>query len=251
MLKVEGLYKSYISGNNVYEVLKDISFEVKKSEFIGVMGPSGSGKTTLLNCISCFIPFEQGKIYLKNEDISSMGEEQLAEVRNEKLGFVFQDFMLLDGLSVFENICLPQIIANKPIKAMEIKAKNLCDLFGINNIADKYPAEISGGEKQRTAVARALINDPLIILADEPTGNLDSRSCRSVIHAFLRAKNDLGATVFMVTHDSFAASFCDRVIVLRDGAIYDEISRSSNREAFMDQLLATVKRLGGELENHE
>ncbi|MDO4542591.1 MAG: ABC transporter ATP-binding protein [Bacillota bacterium] len=251
MLKVEHLHKSYITGANVYEVLKDISLEVTKGEFVGVMGPSGSGKTTLLNCISCFIPFDKGQIFLGGDDISSMNDEQLAEVRNEKLGFVFQDYMLLDGLSVFENICLPQIIANKPPKIMEAKAGNLCEIFGIQHIASKYPAEISGGEKQRTAVARALINDPLIILADEPTGNLDSRSCRSVIDAFLRAKEELKATVFMVTHDSFAASFCDRVIVLNDGAVYDEIIKSQSRLNFMDKLLDTVKRLGGESNGDE
>lgn len=251
MLKVEHLHKSYVTGSNVYEVLKDISFQVEKGEFIGVMGPSGSGKTTLLNCISCFIPFEQGDIYLKDENIGAMNEEQLAVVRNERLGFVFQDYMLLDGLSVLENICLPQIIANKPVKPMETKAQSLCRIFGIDAIAHKYPAEISGGEKQRTAVARALINDPLVILADEPTGNLDSRSCRSVIDAFLRAKNELNATVFMVTHDSFAASFCDRVIVLKDGAIYDELTRTTTRVAFMDKLLDTVKRLGGDADADE
>lgn len=251
MLKIEHLYKSYITGSNVYEVLKDISLEVKKGEFIGVMGPSGSGKTTLLNCISCFIPFEKGKIYLGGENIGAMNEDELAVVRNEKLGFVFQDYMLLDGLSVFENICLPQIIANKSVKPMETKAENLCQIFGIDPIAQKYPAEISGGEKQRTAVARALINDPLIILADEPTGNLDSRSCRSVIEAFIRAKDELGATVFMVTHDSFAASFCDRVIVLRDGTVYNELTRTTTRTAFMDELLATVKQLGGDTDADE
>ncbi len=154
--------------------------------------------------------------------------------------------MLLDGLTVFENICLPQIIARRPVVQMEEKASNLCRLFGIERIMEKYPAEISGGEKQRTAVARALMNSPHVILADEPTGNLDSRSCRAVIEAFLRAKEEMGATIFMVTHDSFAASFCDRVIVLKDGRVYGELMRKGGRRAFMDQLLDTVRTLGGD-----
>jgi len=249
MLKVNKLYKSYESANATYEVLKDVSLEVKKGEFVAVMGPSGSGKTTLLNCISCFIPFEQGEILLNGENIAGLSEEQLAEVRNEKLGFVFQDYMLLDGLSVFENICLPQIIGDKQVDIMEARAKKLCDTFGISHIMNKYPAEISGGEKQRTAVARALINDPYVILADEPTGNLDSKSSRAVIDSFTQAQKELSATVFMVTHDSFAASFCDRVIVLRDGKVYTELTRSGTRIEFMDKLLDTLKVLGGD--NHD
>lgn len=251
MLKVEHLSKSYQTGAQVYPVLKDISLEVKKGEFVAVMGPSGSGKTTLLNCISCFVPHEKGSILLGGEELSGLSEEKLSKVRNKKLGFVFQDFMLLDGLSVFENICLPQIIAEKPIPQMEAKAGNLCKLFGIEQIQEKYPAEISGGEKQRTAVARALMNQPYVILADEPTGNLDSKSCRAVIDAFLQAKREMEATVFMVTHDSYAASFCDRVIVLKDGSIYGELVRTGSRRDFMDELLGTIRELGGDLDDNE
>lgn len=251
MLKVKHLSKSYQSGGQTYPVLKDVSLEVKKGEFVAVMGPSGSGKTTLLNCISCFIPRDKGEILLAEEDISGLREEELAKVRNERMGFVFQDFMLLDGLSVFENICLPQIIAQKPVAQMEAKAGNFCRLFGIEKIKDKYPAEISGGEKQRTAVARALMNQPYVILADEPTGNLDSKSCKAVIDAFLQAKNELEATVFMVTHDSFAASFCDRVIVLKDGRVYGELTREGTRRDFMDVLLNTIRDLGGDGDDNE
>lgn len=166
MLQVKNLSKSYKTGNQLYPVLKDISFEVQKGEFVAVMGPSGSGKTTLLNCISCFIPHDDGHILLGDQDISGLKEEELAKVRNEKLGFVFQDFMLLDGLTVFENVCIPQVIEDALYEKMEKKAKKLLKMFGIWEIADKYPAEISGGQKQRTAVARALMNDPLLILAD-------------------------------------------------------------------------------------
>ena len=245
MLKVSHLNKSYESGGNIYPVLKDVSFEIEKGEFVAVMGPSGSGKTTLLNCISCFIAADSGSVILGDSDISSLNEEAIAKVRNEKLGFVFQDFMLLDGLTVSENICMPQIIAKKPIAQMEAKAEKLCRLFGIDQIMNKYPAEISGGEKQRTAVARSLMNNPFIILADEPTGNLDSKSCTAVIEAFLQAKKEAGATIFMVTHDSYAASFCDKVIVLKDGCIYQEITRTGTRRQFMDQLLDILRNLGG------
>ena len=250
MLQVRHLSKSYTSGNQVYPVLKDVSLRVEKGEFVAVMGPSGSGKTTLLNCISRFIPHEQGSIVLANQDISDLKETELARVRNRQMGFVFQDFMLLDGLSVFENICLPQIIARRPVVQMEEKARNICRLFGIEKIMEKYPAEISGGEKQRTAVARALMNQPYVILADEPTGNLDSKSCKAVIDAFLQAKQELGATIFMVTHDSFAASFCDRVVVLKDGQVYGELTRSGGRRAFMDELLNTIRTLGGDSDDN-
>ena len=246
MLKVKQLSKSYRSGGREYPVLKKVSLEVEKGEFVAVMGPSGSGKTTLLNCISRFIPHEEGEILLAGKDLSHLEGKELAKTRNRRMGFVFQDFMLLDGLTVFENICLPQIIARRPVVQMEEKASNLCRLFGIERIMEKYPAEISGGEKQGTAVARALMNSPHVILADEPTGNLDSRSCRAVIEAFLRAKEEMGATIFMVTHDSFAASFCDRVIVLKDGRVYGELMRKGGRRAFMDQLLDTVRTLGGD-----
>lgn len=250
MLQVRHLSKSYTSGNQVYPVLKDVSLRVEKGEFVAVMGPSGSGKTTLLNCISRFIPHEQGSIVLADQDISNLNETELARVRNRQMGFVFQDFMLLDGLSVFENICLPQIIARRPVVQMEEKARNICRLFGIEKIMEKYPAEISGGEKQRTAVARALMNQPYVILADEPTGNLDSKSCKAVIDAFLQAKQEMGATIFMVTHDSFAASFCDRVVVLKDGQVYGELTRSGGRRAFMDELLDTIRTLGGDSDDN-
>lgn len=251
MLKVNHLFKSYQTGNQIYPVLKDISLEIKKGEFVAVMGPSGSGKTTLLNCISCFIPHDKGEVLLADQNISNLDEVALAKVRSHKLGFVFQDFMLLDGLTVFENICLPQIITNKPVPQMEAKAENICRLFGIEKIKNKYPAEISGGEKQRTAVARALMNQPYVILADEPTGNLDSKSLRAVIDTFLQAKREMDATIFMVTHDSYAASFCDRVIVLKDGEIYDELKTEGTRIAFMDSLLDTIRRLGGDKNDEE
>lgn len=245
MLKVNNLCKSYKTGNKTYPVLKNISFEINKGEFVAIMGASGSGKTTLLNCISCFIPIDEGEITLGNNNIRNLQEKELSEVRNQQLGFVFQDFMLFDGLSVFENICVPQIIKGGQVIQMENRATSLCKLFGIEHIRKKYPAEISGGEKQRTAVARALMNNPDLILADEPTGNLDSKSCRTIIDSFLKAKQELDATIFMVTHDSFAASFCDRVIVLKDGMVYKEVVKSNSRREFLDELLELLKEMGG------
>ncbi len=247
MLFIKNLHKSYHSGNKSYTVLKGIDLSVAEQEFVAVMGPSGSGKSTLLNCISCYIPFEEGSISLGGQNLKGLNEDALAKIRNEKLGFVFQDFMLLDGLTVRENILVPRIIKDKVEPEAEQLADALLSLFGIAHIAAKYPAEISGGERQRTAVARSLINQPLIILADEPTGNLDSKSSRTVIEAFENARKQLGATIFMVTHDSFAASFCDRVILLKDGAVYDSLTRtmtgSESRDMFQDRLLAAIKQM--------
>ena len=247
MLTVQNLHKSYQVGKTSYEVLKGISFQVEKGEFVAVMGPSGSGKTTLLNCISCYIPADSGSIRLGEAEIGKLDEEALAAVRNKQLGFVFQDFLLLDGLTVQQNILLPAIIGGSVSSVTETRAERLCEVFGISAIRNKYPAEISGGEKQRTAVARALINQPLLILADEPTGNLDSKSSRAVIHSFEQAKTALDATIFMVTHDSFAASFCDRVIILRDGQVWRTLERGgTEREVFQDLLLDAIREMGKE-----
>ena len=243
MLYVKELYKSYEAGKNKYQVLKGIDFHVAKGEFVAVMGPSGSGKTTLLNCISCYIPFDRGNIRLGGMELAGMNEEALARVRNTKIGFVFQDFMLLDGLNIRENILVPRIVQGEVGAEAQRLADQLAAMFGIGHILEKYPAEISGGEKQRAAVARSLINNPLIILADEPTGNLDSKSGRAVIETFNNAKEQMNATIFMVTHDSFAASFCDRVILLKDGTIYRQLEKEESRSGFQDQLLNVLKEM--------
>lgn len=247
MLTVSDLHKSYQVGSTTYEVLKGIALTVDDGEFVAIMGPSGSGKTTLLNCISCYIPSDSGSILLGNTELAKLDEEALADVRNKKLGFVFQDFLLLDGLSVRENILLPSIIGASINDQVEARADQLCEVFGLSHIRDKYPAAISGGEKQRTAVARALINQPLMILADEPTGNLDSKSSRAVIDSFLQARQAMDATILMVTHDSYAASFCDRVVVLRDGVVWRTLRRGSeSRGDFQDALLDAVREMGEE-----
>lgn len=243
MLYVKDLHKSYQVGKNKYTVLQGIDLHVAQGEFVAVMGPSGSGKTTLLNCISCYIPFEQGSITVGGTHLAGQNEETLARIRNTKLGFVFQDFMLLDGLTIRENILIPRIVQGEVKKDAEDLVSQLSEIFGITHILDKYPAEISGGEKQRAAVARSLINHPMVILADEPTGNLDSKSSRTVIESFCNAKEQMDATIFMVTHDSFAASFCDRVILLKDGVIYRQLEKSGSRSEFQDRLLDTIKEM--------
>lgn len=245
MLEVSKLQKSYQVGKNTYQVLKGISFTIEEGEFVAVMGPSGSGKTTLLNCISRYIPVDFGHITLGNTDLASLEEEALSKVRNKELGFVFQDFLLLDGLTVRQNILLPAIIGEIVSNSVEEQADHLCSIFGIEKIKNKYPVEISGGEKQRTAIARALINHPKLILADEPTGNLDSKSSRAVINSFEQARSSLSATIFMVTHDSFAASFCDKVIILQDGIIWKTIEKENKgQSAFLDELLDTIREMG-------
>lgn len=247
MLSVENLTKSYQVGNTKYEVLRGVSLAVETGEFVAVMGPSGSGKTTLLNCISCYVPADSGRILLSDTDLAALPEDGIAAVRNRKLGFVFQDFLLLDGLTVRDNILLPRIIGGGTAEGLDQRVHRLCQVFGIDGIENKFPAEISGGEKQRTAVARALINSPELILADEPTGNLDSRSSRAVIDSFLQARQDLSATIFMVTHDSFAASFCDRVVMLRDGVVWRTLRRGGgDRRAFQDALLDAVREMGAQ-----
>ena len=246
MLQIEKVSKTYHSKGIDYPVLKEITATIHDGEFVAIMGPSGSGKTTLLNVISGFISADGGKVILDGQDILTGEENELAEIRQHKLGFVFQDFMLLNGLTIRENIFLPQIIAGKPKSQMEQNTHTLLEVFGIEEIAEKYPAEVSGGQKQRTSIARALSNNPSIILADEPTGNLDSKSSTAVIEAFLNAKEKIGATIFMVTHDAFAASYADKVIALKDGIVFGELVRHGQPREFLDELLDFTRKVNGD-----
>ena len=246
MLQIEKVSKTYHSKGIDYPVLKEITATIHDGEFVAIMGPSGSGKTTLLNVISGFISADGGKVILDGQDILTGEENELAEIRQHKLGFVFQDFMLLNGLTIRENIFLPQIIAGKPKSQMEQNTHNLLAVFGIEEIAEKYPAEVSGGQKQRASIARALSNNPYIILADEPTGNLDSKSSTAVIEAFLNAKEKIGATIFMVTHDAFAASYADKVIALKDGIVFGELVRHGQPRDFLDELLDFTRKVNGD-----
>lgn len=219
MLCVQDLRKSYRMGKADCPVLRGVCLQVKKGSFVAVMGPSGSGKTTLLNCISCYIPIDSGSITLNGRELACLDEEELARVRNRQLGFVFQDFLLLDGLTVRQNILLPAILANSAGAEAEARADQLCRLFGIEAIRDKYPAEISGGEKQRTAVARALLNQPLLILADEPTGNLDSRTSQDVLGLMKVTGQKFAQTMVMITHNEEIAQLADRIVRIEDGRI--------------------------------
>ena len=246
MLQIEKVSKTYHSKGIDYPVLKEITATIHDGEFVAIMGPSGSGKTTLLNVISGFISADGGKVILDGQDILTGKENELAEIRQHKLGFVFQDFMLLNGLTIRENIFLPQIIAGKPKSQMEQNTYTLLEVFGIEEIAEKYPAEVSGGQKQRASIARALSNNPSIILADEPTGNLDSKSSTAVIEAFLNAKEKIGATIFMVTHDAFAASYADKVIALKDGIVFGELVRHGQPRDFLDELLDFTRKVNGD-----
>ena len=246
MLQIEKVSKTYHSKGIDYPVLKEITATIHDGEFVAIMGPSGSGKTTLLNVISGFISADGGKVILDGQDILTGEENELAEIRQHKLGFVFQDFMLLNGLTIRENIFLPQIIAGKPKSQMEQNTHTLLEVFGIEEIAEKYPAEVSGGQKQRASIARALSNNPSIILADEPTGNLDSKSSTAVIEAFLNAKEKIGATIFMVTHDAFAASYADTVIALKDGIVFGELVRHGQPRDFLDELLDFTRKVNGD-----
>lgn len=246
MLEIQNIVKTYRTKGNSYPVLKGITVTVPNGAFVAVMGPSGSGKTTLLNVMSGFIGADGGSVILDGQNILTGSENELSEIRQHKLGFVFQDFMLLNGLTIRENIFLPQIIVGKSAKEMEHDTKKLLSLFGISDIANKYPVEVSGGQKQRASIARALSNNPSIILADEPTGNLDSRSSSAVIEAFRNAKEKMGATIFMVTHDAFAASYADKVIALKDGIVFGELNRRGEPKEFLDELLDLTRKVNGD-----
>ena len=219
MLEVKNLEKSYGVGKNQNKVLRGVNFTIHKGEFVAVMGPSGSGKTTLLDCISRYKPFENGEILLNGKDLGKLNEKEMAKVRNEKIGFVFQDFMLLDGLTVFENVCIPQVIKEENYKQMEKKAVQLLKMFDIERIGEKYPAEISGGQKQRVAIARALVAKPAIVLADEPTGNLDSKTSADVLGLLQRTSREFDQTLVMITHNNAIAQLADRIVRIEDGKI--------------------------------
>lgn len=246
MLEIKEVTKTYNSKGISCPVLKGVTATIPDGSFVAVMGPSGSGKTTLLNCLSGFLTADSGQVLLDGQDILTGNETTLAEIRQHKLGFVFQDFMLLNGLTIQENIFLPQIIAGKSQQKMEKDTDDLLSMFHIEDIADKYPAEVSGGQKQRTSIARALSNNPSVILADEPTGNLDTKSSAAVIGAFLDAKEKTGAAVFMVTHDAFAASYADQVIALRDGIVFGKLRRRGKPKEFLDELLDFTRKVNGE-----
>ncbi len=247
-LEIKNLKKFYGTKSNITKAVNDLSLEVEEGEFVAIMGASGSGKTTLLNCISTIDEVTSGHIFIDGKDITELKEKELAGFRRENLGFIFQDFNLLDTLTISENISLALIINKEDANKVEKKVKNIAEKLGIEEILNKYPYEVSGGQKQRCACARALINKPKLILADEPTGALDSKSSRMLLETMDEMNEKLNATILMVTHDSFSASFCKRVLFLKDGKIFNEIRRGEKpRKEFFDEILDVLTLLGGDV----
>lgn len=246
VLVSNNLKKIYGSKGNVYTALKGIDLNIKEGEFIGIMGPSGAGKTTVLNIVSTIDKASSGTVVIDNKDITKMKDKDLARFRRESLGFIFQDFNLLDTLTVKENIALPLALAKVNVKQINKKVGEVSKALGIDDLLNKYPYEISGGQKQRTAAARAIITTPSLILADEPTGALDSKSAKELLGALKDLNEKSKATIMMVTHDAFAASYCRRVLLIKDGEIYEEIYRDSNRKAFFQQIVEMMGKIGGD-----
>lgn len=245
MLQVKKVSKIY-EGKLAYQALTDINLDVEKGEFVGVMGPSGSGKTTLLNLIATIDEPTTGDILIENNNPNHLNRNELAIFRRRSLGFVFQDFNLLQTLTVKENIVLPLTLDGKSVKEMEAKAEEVAQTLGISEIMNKRTYEISGGQAQRAAIARAMIHHPKLLLADEPTGNLDSKASKDVMEMLLKLNKEEQATMLLVTHDPQAASFCDRIVFIRDGQFYSEIHQGDNRKAFFQKIIDTLSFLGGD-----
>ena len=248
ILKIENLKKYYGTRSNITKAIDNISFSVNEGEFVAIMGASGSGKTTLLNCISTIDSATAGKIIINGDDITEIKDKDIASFRRNNLGFVFQDFNLLDTLTISENISLSLVINKRSEDKIDDMVMDIAKRLGIKEILDKFPYEVSGGQKQRCACARALINNPKLILADEPTGALDSKSSRMLLETMEEINKNLNATILMVTHDAFSASFCQRILFLKDGKIFTEILKGSKtRKEFFNEILDILTLLGGDV----
>ncbi|MCI8977457.1 MAG: ABC transporter ATP-binding protein [Lachnospiraceae bacterium] len=246
ILKLEHIQKYYGSGGSVTRAIRDISFSVEKGEFLAIMGTSGSGKTTLLNCISTIDTVSAGHIYLEGVDVTEMKPKSLAGFRRENLGFVFQDFNLLDTLTISENIALALSINKVPAREVEPRILDIAGKLNISDILDKYPYQVSGGQRQRCACARAIVGDPKLLLADEPTGSLDSHSAQMLLATIQSINEQLGATILMVTHDAFTASYANRILFLQDGEILTELRKGSDdRGGFFHKILDVLTMMGG------
>lgn len=246
ILKLEHIQKYYGNEGNLTKAIQDISFSVAEGEFLGIMGASGSGKTTLLNCISTIDTVSAGHIYLEGMDVTELRPRSLARFRRENLGFVFQDFNLLDTLTISENISLTLTINKVPADEIDGQVREMAEKLNITDILDKYPYQVSGGQKQRCACARAIINEPKLILADEPTGALDSHSSQMLLSTIQSINETLGATILMVTHDAFSASYANRILFLRDGTIFTEIRKGNeSRRNFFNKILDVLTMMGG------
>jgi putative ABC transport system ATP-binding protein len=246
IVEAKRLKKIYGSKGNVYTALEEIDLTVQEGEFVGIMGPSGAGKSTLLNVLATIDEATSGDISIDGISIVNMKEEQLSAFRRDKLGFIFQDYNLLDTLTVKENILLPLALAKMNVKELESRVDEVTDKFGIRPILDKYPYQISGGQKQRTAASRAIVAKPSLILADEPTGALDSKSATDLLESLKDLSEQDKATILMVTHDAFAASYCQRVIFIKDGKLFTELVKGkSSRKEFFQKVLDVLSALGG------
>ena len=248
ILTVTDLKKIYGRGGAVTRALNGVSLSLKMGEFVGVMGPSGSGKTTLLNCVSTIDRPTSGSITIDGRQLSGLKGKELAKFRRERLGFIFQDCNLLDTLTAGENIALSLSITGAPAGQIPGRVREMAGLLGIEDCLEKYPYEMSGGQQQRCAAARAMVTHPALVLADEPTGALDSKSAKLLLDRLETLNRDLGATILMVTHDAFTASCCERVVFLRDGTIFLELKRGGeDRRAFFQKIIRVVTEMGGEM----
>ena len=248
LLRIDNIEKYYGTKSSLTKALDGLSFSVAKKEFVAIMGASGSGKTTLLNCISTIDKVTSGHIFLGDTDITKLKGEDLNSFRREELGFIFQDFNLLDTLTGYENIALALSIQNVPFLSIDSRIKKVAKELDITNILNKYPYEMSGVQKQRIAAARAIITNPKLVLADEPTGALDSKASKMLLEKFNYLNNELDATILMVTHDAFTASYAKRVIFIKDGKIFNELHKGDlSRKEFFDKIINVVTVLGGDL----
>ncbi|MCY6369363.1 ABC transporter ATP-binding protein [Clostridium ganghwense] len=248
ILSVEKIEKYYGKKGNVTKALDNISFKVDKGEFVGIMGPSGSGKTTLLNCISTIDNVTTGQIIINDQNITKLKSKKLDKFRRDELGFIFQDFNLLDTLTGYENIALALTIQERNPKEIDGLIKMVAETLGISPVLNKYPYQMSGGQQQRVACARAIVTDPSLILADEPTGALDSKSARLLLESFERLNKELEATILLVTHDAFTASYAHRILFIKDGKIFNELVRGNDsRKEFFNKIIEVVTLLGGDV----
>jgi len=248
-MQIKNLEKVYGNHGAAARALNGVSFDIYTGEYVGVMGASGSGKTTLLNCVSAIDRATAGQILIGGRDITRLSAPELADFRCKMLGFIFQDYNLLDTLTAYENIALALTIAGTNPRDVDGLVKCAAEKLGIADVLEKYPVQMSGGQRQRVAAARALVNNPALILADEPTGALDSKSARSLLECFRSMVSESGATILMVTHDPFAASYCDRILFIRDGKLFSELRRGEDKRGdFFDQIIGVMAALGGETE---
>ncbi|MDT2599620.1 ABC transporter ATP-binding protein [Enterococcus hulanensis] len=246
LIQIEKIEKYYGSKGNITKALDQVDFEIEAGEFTGIMGASGSGKSTLLNVLSTIDTVTSGHVYFDGTDISTLNEDQVAEFRKKNIGFVFQDFNLLDTLTIEENITLAMSLQEHSKKKIVEHVDQLLKQLGIEEIRNKFPYEVSGGQKQRCACARAIVNQPIVIMADEPTGALDSKSAQTLLETFVTMNEKLNSTILMVTHDAFSASYCKRILFLKDGQIFHELIRGDrSRRDFLNSILDVLSVFGG------